>query len=1024
MTEINQSVIKEGKFPKSKRLRLKARMIYLKAAIIAITRNKRRSVSMIAGLILGVSILSGILLYSTVVMNNVYDTVIEGSPYEVRMDLKEPFNNSQFEDFRLDFISNPKVLDAQLLYGNARTIFENTGPRQSFQTLANLEAELVVQYSNQTFGNAESILFSETFLSSNEIGNRFKEKLVTSQETGIYSNVSSNFHGAILSEEFAEKAHLQQGNLLSSVTLAVTKQDPDEFFSRTTVTSVKISNITVAGIISSDIGATAGLFSEALNFGSEGTIYIPEEVFVDQNKTDFLNDLNTNEMKYAVLKINEELFNLADPSQTNSQINQLVNEIEKRSNVFIGTNLVEGQLIPFQALSVFIFIFDGILTIPVAILSLYLLSFGIDLSLHERKYQVGILKTQGASPSQIKRKVLMETFLLAAAGLIIGYIVAIFAAWGIGTAKGFMKWDWDYALSKLPEFFQFDEVAFFVVGGLIILILFFMVNGKANAFIEMEIIESVRRTEKKQQNFLRRNNLDLILFGIGSLVLLLVLADQWFDLYIDLGFVGGLLAILGPPFFWIGGAALVARVAVWLPPKTDSIIRRIGFLSDVAILVKGNVFRKAGNMPRLSLIIALTVSFSILAAVQGTTGEIHKERLIIYDVGTDIKVSTSINFSMSAIRDIKSSSTDIVDVMALGVTSGMILNDIVTIHSVDSTIYDSVGIWQSDSTPDSTPFDLMQGLENDLDGVLLGNSILQEQALEVGEKFTLDILSYQWNGSFVNYEFIPFNVTVRGVFDHTPGGVSSTGVIIDHALINKISNLTALADTVETLSPFITSLIPNFIFEQLESVTENPKEILATEYFVKIQEGANPASIKSLIASVDNPWVISVKTLETELREANEIQNVDYGIPGLLTADFVISLLAATLATFIFMSILMEQRKKEFAILRSYGTSDRQIYKIVFSESIVLLLTSVLWGLMIGIGLSVLFNGFFEFIDVFLTPLSALTSGGGSLSRIIIFDLAGLLGTLFITLIAMLIATYFSVRGSAKAKISTVVREL
>ncbi len=1014
----------EDKFPKSKRFRLRDRIVYLKAALIAITRNKRRSISMIAGLILGISILSGILLYSTVVMNNVYDTVIEGSPYEIRMDLKEPFNDSQFEQFRLDFITNTKILDAQVLYGNARTLFENTGPRQSVRTLANLEAELVVQYSNQTFGNAEGIMFSETFLSSNEIGNRFKEKLLTSRETGIYSNLSSNFHGAIISEEFAEKAHLQQGNILSSVTLAITKQDPDEFFSRTTVASETISNITVAGIISSDIGATAGLFSEALNFGSEGTIYIPEEVFVDQNKTGFLTELNTNEMKYAILKINEEMFNLADPTQTNSQINRLINEIEKENNIFIGTNLVEGQLLPFQALSVFIFIFDGILTIPVAILSLYLLSFGIDLSLHERKYQVGILKTQGASPRQIKRKILMETFRLAAGGLIIGYIVAIFAAWGIGTAKGFMKWDWEYALSQLPDFFQFDEIAFYVVGGLIILILFFMVNGKANTFIEMEIIESVRRTEKKQQNFLRRNNLDVIFFGIGSLVLLLILADQWFGVYVDLGFVGGLLAVLGPPLFWIGGAALVARVVVWLPPKTDSLIRRIGFLKDVSILVKGNVFRKAGNIPRLSLIIALTVSFSILAAVQGTTGEIHKERLVIYDVGTDIKVSTSINFSSSAIQAIKESSADIIDVMALSVTSGMILNDIVTIHTVDSAIYDTVGIWQSDSTLGTTPFDLMQGLENDLDGVLLGKSVLQEQALEVGEKFTLEILSYQWNGTFVNYEFIPFNVTVRGIFDHTPGGISSTGVIMDHALINKISNLTALADTVETLSPFIKSFIPDFIFDQLDSVTQNPKEILATDYFVQIQKDADPAAIKSLIASADNPWVISVKTLETELREATEIQNVDYGIPGLLTADFVISLLAATLATFIFMSILMEQRKKEFAILRSYGASDRQIYKVVFSESIVLLLTSVIWGLLVGIGLSVLFNGFFEFIDVFLTPLSALTSGGGLLSRIIIFDLAGLIGTLLITFIAMLLATYLSAKGSAKAKISTVVREL
>jgi putative ABC transport system permease protein len=147
---------------------------------------------------------------------------------------------------------------------------------------------------------------------------------------------------------------------------------------------------------------------------------------------------------------------------------------------------------------------------------------------------------------------------------------------------------------------------------------------------------------------------------------------------------------------------------------------------------------------------------------------------------------------------------------------------------------------------------------------------------------------------------------------------------------------------------------------------------------------------------------------------------MDFGIPGLLTADFIISLLTATLATFIFMSILMEKRKKEFAVLRSYGASDRQIYKIVFSETTVLLLTAVLWGLLIGLGLSVLFNPFFELINV-LTPM---TGGGSSLSRLIVFDLWSLGFTLFVTFFAMMLATFLSVRSASRAKISTVVREL
>jgi ABC-type lipoprotein release transport system permease subunit len=113
----------------------------------------------------------------------------------------------------------------------------------------------------------------------------------------------------------------------------------------------------------------------------------------------------------------------------------------------------------------------------------------------------------------------------------------------------------------------------------------------------------------------------------------------------------------------------------------------------------------------------------------------------------------------------------------------------------------------------------------------------------------------------------------------------------------------------------------------------------------------------------------------------------------------------------------MEKRKKEFAVLRSYGASQRQVYKIVFSEATVLLLTAVVWGLIVGLGLSILFNPFFEFMD-FMLGISS------QIKRVLVFDAVGLIFTLAITLFAMLFATFISVRGVSKAKISTVIREL
>jgi ABC-type antimicrobial peptide transport system permease subunit len=291
----------------------------------------------------------------------------------------------------------------------------------------------------------------------------------------------------------------------------------------------------------------------------------------------------------------------------------------------------------------------------------------------------------------------------------------------------------------------------------------------------------------------------------------------------------------------------------------------------------------------------------------------------------------------------------------------------------------------------------------------------------------MEILTYFFNGTslLIEYGYIPQNLTILGEFDHAPAGIGSSSLIISNNLLHDLMDFSTLAVIFDTFPDEYKENFPPFLVQLINNFNENPKEILASKYLIQVTESAEVEQIKNdLDQDPENDWVIKVTTLKGELRKANEIKQMDYGIPGLLTADFVISLVAATLATFIFMSILMEQRKKEFAILRSYGASQRQIYKVVFSETIVLLLTSVIWGLFIGLGLSILFNPFFEFMDVFITPLSALAAGGAQVKRLLVFNWLDLLITIIVTFLAMLFATFLSVRGASRAKISTVVREL
>jgi putative ABC transport system permease protein len=85
-----------------------------------------------------------------------------------------------------------------------------------------------------------------------------------------------------------------------------------------------------------------------------------------------------------------------------------------------------------------------------------------------------------------------------------------------------------------------------------------------------------------------------------------------------------------------------------------------------------------------------------------------------------------------------------------------------------------------------------------------------------------------------------------------------------------------------------------------------------------------------------------------------------FGTQGLLSLQFVVASLAAVASSFVFLSLVLNQRQKELAILQAIGAAPGQIVRLVLFEILSIVLVSMLLGIALGLGLALSFNGFFE----------------------------------------------------------------
>tara|TARA_B100001564_G_C20501721_1_gene606528 strand:- start:160 stop:924 length:765 start_codon:yes stop_codon:yes gene_type:complete len=144
-----------------------------------------------------------------------------------------------------------------------------------------------------------------------------------------------------------------------------------------------------------------------------------------------------------------------------------------------------------------------------------------------------------------------------------------------------------------------------------------------------------------------------------------------------------------------------------------------------------------------------------------------------------------------------------------------------------------------------------------------------------------------------------------------------------------------------------------------------------------------------------------------------------FGTQGLLSLQFVVASIAAVASAFVFLSLVLNQRRKELAVLQAIGASPNQIIRLVLFEILSIVVVSMFLGILLGMALALSFNGLFS---VFGFIFGIFGGSETIIDRNLVwpwFELAIVSLTVFVAVVLALLST---TRKALKSDLSTVLK--
>ena len=660
----------------------------LRLAAMSAWRGKERGLAVIAGVFLASLVITTVLAYGVGLSQLFFEESLSGEPFDAKIEYaRTPVENATgwsnntttmlnvCDELLVEFT---EFSDCTLVLGR-QGIHSGGLFNQEFIVAQPLEMMAITDDTNPYWGNVtfdypelasggppisnmRSVRFLGPEAFDGEFADRLGENIIAGMgEWPTPENMSAQ-RGVILPSTIASQAKANVGDVLDSLSFAyvvdestlveatvtnencageVTPEQNEMVYCRMTMTA---TNLTVVGIYEPwDLGnPTLG----------PNPIFTTWEV-LDESQRGALMD---NDHMYLGVTIDRTQLPTTSTADAEEWLEDLGTRVQAGNYTDEGielyyTDIVSGTITFLNIFLGLIQIFDYIIMIPIVILSIAVLIYGLVLSLEQRRREVSIHRVIGADSTSLQSMVLLELFVMSSVAWLAGYLLALFAVPIVLSAVGFMEFrtgDFD-----INPTLSVGSTIFTAVTTLGLAMLFG--RSRARDFINLEIEEGVRKTTTKSEP---KRWLHWLSFLFG----MLAVTDTWLEMngsedgIVSNFFLEGLLGIIGPFALWIGGALLLGRIGAKGPQIMQLIFGRTPLLNDVKRGLKGSGSTESVN--RLAVIMLLTLSIVTLAAVQGYTGTLVDEKTVDATVGSDLQITLEQNYNEAQLLSLVSSFTD------------------------------------------------------------------------------------------------------------------------------------------------------------------------------------------------------------------------------------------------------------------------------------------------------------------------------------------------------------------------------
>ena len=193
----------------------------------------------------------------------------------------------------------------------------------------------------------------------------------------------------------------------------------------------------------------------------------------------------------------------------------------------------------------------------------------------------------------------------------------------------------------------------------------------------------------------------------------------------------------------------------------------------------------------------------------------------------------------------------------------------------------------------------------------------------------------------------------------------------------------------------------------------------STTWIVRV-DGVEGDALESLASQVSaDARVSSVVDWSSTHKDVERNGGLIFGTPGLLSLQFVVASVAAVASSFVFLSLVLSQRQKELAVLQAIGASPNQIIRLVLFEILSIVMVSMVLGIVLGVGLALSFNGFFDIFGFIFQIFGGSTT---TIQRTLVYPWTQIILVSLAVFAAVVVALLVTTRRALKADLASVLK--